>query len=109
MEVVRIAKMVPIGMERWASLRSPERLEPAMIPEEQDKIISNITPTWFAQKQILQTHNTRNIYLCSILKSHYTAGLAIHTCDRWEEDAHQQGKGGGDISKHIWMMSRCRV
>lgn len=26
--------MVPMGMERWASLRSPERLEPAMIPEE---------------------------------------------------------------------------
>lgn len=34
MEVVRMARMVPMGMERWASFRSPERLEPAMIPEE---------------------------------------------------------------------------
>ena len=33
MEVVRIARMVPMGMERWASFRSPDRLEPAIIPE----------------------------------------------------------------------------
>lgn len=33
MEVVRIARMVPTGMERWASFKSPERLDPAMIPE----------------------------------------------------------------------------
>lgn len=32
-EVVRIANMVPIGMDLWASLRSPDLLEPAMIPE----------------------------------------------------------------------------
>lgn len=34
-EVVAIARMVPIGMDFWASLRSPERLEPAMIPKGQ--------------------------------------------------------------------------
>lgn len=34
MEVVRMARMVPMGMERWASFRSPDRFEPAMIPEE---------------------------------------------------------------------------
>lgn len=27
-----MAAMVPIGMDFWASRRSPERLEPAMIP-----------------------------------------------------------------------------
>lgn len=32
-EVVRIAIMVPIGMDLWASLRSPDLLEPAIIPE----------------------------------------------------------------------------
>lgn len=39
MEVVRIARMVPIGMERWASFKSPERLEPAMIPASKQKKI----------------------------------------------------------------------
>lgn len=31
-EVVVMAAMVPIGMDFWASRRSPERFEPAMIP-----------------------------------------------------------------------------
>lgn len=31
-EVVAIARMVPMGMDFWASRRSPERFEPAMIP-----------------------------------------------------------------------------
>ncbi len=34
-EVVRMASMVPMGMERWASFRSPERFDPAMIPDTQ--------------------------------------------------------------------------
>lgn len=35
-DVVTMAKMVPVGMDFWASLRSPERLDPAMIPAEAD-------------------------------------------------------------------------
>lgn len=31
-EVVAMAKMVPVGIDFWASRRSPERLEPAMMP-----------------------------------------------------------------------------
>lgn len=31
-EVVAIAKMVPMGMDFWASFKSPDRFEPAMIP-----------------------------------------------------------------------------
>lgn len=27
-----MARIVPMGIERWASFRSPERFEPAMIP-----------------------------------------------------------------------------
>jgi hypothetical protein len=30
--VVRMAAMVPIGIDFWASLKSPDLLEPAMIP-----------------------------------------------------------------------------
>ena len=33
-EVVRTAMMVPMGMDLWASRRSPDRLEPAMIPKD---------------------------------------------------------------------------
>ena len=29
-----MAAMVPMGIDFWASHRSPERLEPAMIPEQ---------------------------------------------------------------------------
>lgn len=29
-----MAAMVPMGIDFWASRRSPERLEPAMIPEK---------------------------------------------------------------------------
>lgn len=31
-DVVAIARMVPMGMDFWASLKSPDRFEPAMIP-----------------------------------------------------------------------------
>lgn len=34
-----MARMVPMGMERWASFRSPDRLEPAMIPGDKEKKI----------------------------------------------------------------------
>lgn len=32
MDVVAIARIVPMGMDFCASLKSPERFEPAMIP-----------------------------------------------------------------------------
>lgn len=32
MEVVAIARMVPTGIDFWASRKSPERFDPAMIP-----------------------------------------------------------------------------
>lgn len=43
-EVVVMAAMVPMGMDFWASRRSPERLEPAMIPAEIMIIITTRTP-----------------------------------------------------------------
>lgn len=33
-EVVEIAKIVPVGIDFWASLRSPDLFEPAIIPKE---------------------------------------------------------------------------
>lgn len=32
MEVVVMARMVPMGMDFWASCKSPDRFDPAMIP-----------------------------------------------------------------------------
>lgn len=83
--------MVPIGMERWASFKSPERLEPAMIPEQTQKNLKTLK---------------RMAVRASLIQS--GAGLAAHTGDGREEDAHQHGEGGGDVSKHVGMMSGCR-
>lgn len=40
-EVVRMARIVPMGIDFWASFRSPDLFDPAMIPlgkEEEDKL-----------------------------------------------------------------------
>ena len=42
MEVVKMAAMVPIGMEREASARSPDLLDPAIIPAEREKEMVNL-------------------------------------------------------------------
>lgn len=39
MDVVRIAQIVPIGMDFWASARSPDLFDPAIIPENQGKLL----------------------------------------------------------------------
>lgn len=36
-DVVTMAMMVPVGIDFWASLRSPDRFEPAMMPAETDR------------------------------------------------------------------------
>lgn len=36
--MVTMAKMVPVGIDFWASLRSPDRFEPAMIPLETEEV-----------------------------------------------------------------------
>lgn len=28
----------------------------------------------------------------------------VRTCDGWEEDAHQQREGGGDVGEHVRLM-----
>lgn len=39
-EVVEIAKIVPVGIDFWASLRSPDLFEPAIIPKEKEICMS---------------------------------------------------------------------
>lgn len=56
-EVVRIAKIVPIGMDLWASLRSPDLLEPAIMPEIKHKRITlfeYLTFNWMSSIKYLQ-------------------------------------------------------
>lgn len=38
-----MARIVPMGIERWASFRSPERFEPAMIPGKERERVSKRT------------------------------------------------------------------
>lgn len=51
-EVVAMARMVPVGMDFWASRRSPERLEPAMMPGERGdsvmvgRVAALACPSW---------------------------------------------------------------
>lgn len=40
-EVVRIAMMVPMGMDLWASRRSPDLLQPAIMPKIKKPSSSN--------------------------------------------------------------------
>lgn len=42
-DVVTMARMVPVGIDFWASLRSPDRFEPAMMPAETDRHLSGWT------------------------------------------------------------------
>lgn len=37
-DVVRMARIVPMGMDFWASFRSPDLFDPAMIPVDRRKI-----------------------------------------------------------------------
>lgn len=53
MDVVAIAAIVPRGMERCASFRSPERLEPAMMPTV-ETIQYNETRTIYYNRETYQ-------------------------------------------------------
>ena len=44
-DVVSVARMVPVGMDFCASFRSPDLLEPAIIPERNALSEENQTPS----------------------------------------------------------------
>lgn len=58
--------MVPLGMDRWASFKSPDLLEPAIIP-----IKSNTVLYW------LENQANPLLFHVSFIK--------VQTCNRWEE------------------------
>lgn len=53
-----MARMVPVGMDFWASRRSPERLEPAMMPEEREDGATVGRPTALAGEMAHVGHHT---------------------------------------------------
>lgn len=80
-----MARMVPMGIDFWASRKSPERLEPAMIPggaAEKKNYQSNKQKE--TKKQVCEEKNT-----------------AVLTGDRREVDADQQSEKGGDVIDHV--------
>ncbi|KAK2085298.1 hypothetical protein P7K49_036598 [Saguinus oedipus] len=72
--------MVPTGMDFWASRRSPERFEPAMMPPKTDETPLGDRWDW---------------------GQGWVGGQAGLTCYRREEDANQHGEGCGDVGHHI--------
>lgn len=67
-----MAHIVPMGMLFWASARSPDRLDPAMMP--------NVD--WLEYL---------NSSVCEMLL----------TCDRWEEDADKKGERRGNVGHDL--------
>lgn len=80
--VVVMAAMVPMGIDFWASRRSPERLEPAMIPEQ---IVVNV----------INAKHTRDSMCWEFERQH------VFTRHRGEVDSNQQRKEAGDVSQHV--------
>lgn len=62
MEVVAMARMVPTGMDFWASRKSPERFEPAMMPggERRDMDVKQT-----GSKRLFVDYDTLLLYFCS--------------------------------------------
>lgn len=108
--VVVIAKMVPMGMDFWASRRSPDLLEPAMMPSKH-KVNSMVT---FHVKCLCSRCNSQAIlnstaysllFNTKILQSNCIRPLTIArgrlACGRREENANQQHEGRGDVCGHV--------
>lgn len=79
-EVVRMARMVPMGMDLWGSRRSPDLLEPAMIPGR-------------TKANTAEGHSSEPPSLGRSLNH----SLDEPTCDGGKVDPHQQGEVGGDV------------
>lgn len=103
MDVVVMAAMVPIGMDFWASLRSPERLEPAMIPAGGHTDILNLanTPLCSAPTYPLRylVTTTNFVMTTATLSTRYC--VAALTCDGGEVDSDQQGEEAGDVGHDV--------
>lgn len=112
-----MAAMVPMGIDFWASRRSPERLDPAMIPEQKVRgrcyqghcdlsthartltqhtggLRGNRISVSFVWKST-QTVTEENIYIQSPLSK------CVFTRHRGKVDSNQQRKEAGDVSQHI--------
>lgn len=85
-----MAAMVPMGIDFWASRRSPERLEPAMIPEQ-------------AIRKKIRSKGTRKRNLSHVSRQNGPRGGKIKplTRHRGEVDADQQRKEAGDVRQHV--------
>lgn len=84
-----MAAIVPMGMDFWASRRSPERLEPAMIP------VSIVVQGDIYKSTVFYKCEG---YIVSVLEQ---GALHCFTCDRWEVYPNQQGEEAGDVSQDV--------
>ncbi len=81
-EVVVMAAMVPMGIDFWASRRSPERLEPAMIPEQ---IVEKQTLS--RSRRFTHTHTHTQINAARVRSSR----ISIHSFNMQNTDSEASG------------------
>lgn len=114
-----MAAMVPMGIDFWASRRSPERLDPAMIPEQKVRSRcyqgqcdlsthahslntlgvreeAEYQSVLFVYLHKLPSKRTKTIYI-----SKSPLSKCVFTRHRGKVDSNQQRKEAGDVSQHI--------
>lgn len=80
-----------MGILFWASAKSPERLDPAIIPE------------------ITNTHVHELIIIMKSDMHNHSASVPLLTCDRWKEDTNQNCKCCRDIIHYLIIRLRMNV
>lgn len=84
-----MAAIVPMGIDFWASRRSPERFEPAMMPESTKVIVKG--QIYRRSHLPRQGGGVRRVLVPP----------CCFTCDRWEIDPDQQGEEAGDVGQDV--------
>lgn len=69
-DVVRMAHIVPIGIDFWASAKSPDLLDPAIIPKINYLCQNSNTQKWLGQLISCLTHGKNIIIILTISKHH---------------------------------------
>lgn len=114
-----MAAMVPMGIDFWASRRSPERLDPAMIPEQKvrgrcyqgqcDLSTHARSLNTLGVREAAEYQSVSFIYLHKLSpkrtkKNIYISKSPLSKCvftrHRGKVDSNQQRKEAGDVSQH---------
>lgn len=113
MDVVVIAAIVPIGIDFWASRKSPDRLEPAMIPARKRQLVfaksTNHVKVTYCSPNIhnrdYKNNKNNQLKACGIIPTMKTT--QVLTCDRGEVYSHQQSEETCDVCQDVAVGGGC--